>query len=130
MTPAAIQAALLARMSAVNIPPALPNQDYSGARPYVEILPRIADRGDDTLKGEMLREVGRLAVNVVVTADTGTDAADGYAQTIVGLFPKALRLPLTGGGEIVIQRPADVRGGFNDGPDWKVPVVVHYSAFA
>ncbi len=131
MNPEAIQSALLTRISGVGsgLPPAWPNRDYSDPRPYLEILPRIADRADETLKGTALRETGRLAVNVVVEVDSGTVAANTWAAIVAALFPKGLRLAFTGG-EIVVHRPVDVRGGFRDGADWKVPIVIHYEAFS
>ena len=108
-----------------------PNIDPQGPveRPFFEVQFPAQNRNGDFISADVTRETGRMAVVIVTEAGTGEDAASDYAEAVSDLFPQALRIPFTGG-EITIEQPADIRGGFRDGPDWRVPVIVQYSALA
>ena len=108
-----------------------PNVDPQGPveRPFFEVQFPAQNRNGDFLSADVTRETGRMAIVIVTEAGTGEDAASDYAEAVSDLFPQALRIPFTGG-EITIEQPADIRGGFRDGPDWRVPVIVQYSALA
>jgi len=97
------------------------------ARPYFEVIFPAADRYGQSLAGTLVRETGRMAVMIVVEADTGEDAANNFASAVSELFPQALRLPITGG-TITIEQPADIRGGYRDNSDWRVPIIIRYTA--
>ena len=125
-----IRNALKARLAGGSIGPggAWPNVDYAGARPYFEVTTEVFEREGGTLKGdEVLSETGQFNVIVVVDQGTGEDAALDYADAVAALFPEGYRIPITGG-EIIITRPADVRGGYPDDADYRVPVIVRYRA--
>jgi len=106
-----------------------PNVDPQSAmeRPFFEVLFPAQGRSGDYLSADVVRETGRMAIIVVVSGGTGEDAANDYAEAISDLFPQALRLSITGG-EITIEQPADIRGGFRDDSDWRIPVMISYSA--
>ncbi len=106
-----------------------PNVDPQGPmiRPYFELLFPVADRAGQSLNGKLIRETGRMSVIVVVKGGTGEAVANDYAEAIGDLFPQGLRIPITGG-VVTIQQPADIRGGFRDNSDWRVPVIIRYSA--
>lgn len=131
-----VQQALIDRMASVGaaLPPILPNRDATDANdtlPRVEFLPFVRARSGGTLAGgEDERETGRMVVNVVTALDKGTDEAHGYADQIAGLFPEGLRLMPDASHVVTIPAPPEVRGGFRDEVEWKVPVVVFYEAFA
>lgn len=106
-----------------------PNVGTAGAiaRPYFEVSFPAADRIGQSIKGTLIRETGRMSVILVVEGDTGEIAVNNFADAISDIFPQALRLPITGG-TVTISQPADIRPGYHDGPDWRVPVVIKYSA--
>ena len=106
-----------------------PNVDPQSAmdRPFFEVLFPAADRTGQSIKGTLIRETGRMAVMIVVRGGTGEDTVNDYAEAISDLFPQAMRLPITGG-TVTISQPADIRGGYRDDSDWRVPVIIRYSA--
>lgn len=108
-----------------------PNVDPQGpvTRPFFEVQFPAQNRNGEFLSADVTRETGRIAVVIVTEAGGGEDAANDYAEAVSDLFAQALRLPLTGG-EITIEQPADIRAGFRDGPDWRVPVIIQFSALA
>ena len=108
-----------------------PNVDPQGpvSRPFFEVQFPAQNRNGDYLSADVVRETGSMAVIVVVSGGTGEDAANDYAEAVSDLFPQSLRIAFTNG-EITIEQPVDIRGGFRDGPDWRVPVIVQYSALA
>jgi len=105
-------------------------------RPYLGVGFEVAARSGGTLKGnEVTREVGRMIVQVVTEragemaagAPQGEDAAYDHADSVAALFPEGLRLSITGG-QVVVTAPPEIRGGFPDESDWRVPVVIRYQA--
>ena len=106
----------------------MPNVDYSGSRPYIEVSFPDAARSGGTLKGgEIIREIGRMSVIVCTDLDKGEDEANDYADQVAAKFPEGKSFPITGG-KVIITAPPDIRGGFRDGPEWRVPVIVRYLA--
>lgn len=107
-----------------------PNVDAQGnpVRPYLEVaFPDIVVRTGSALKGNRVREVARMVVTVVVEEGTNEDAANDHADAVADLFPQGMQLAIPAG-KITIQQPAEIRGGFRDTPDWRVPVVIRYTA--
>jgi len=125
-----ITTALKARMAdgGLGIPGAWPNIGYDGALPYFEVTFTAEDR-TGPLRGTLQRETGTMAVIVAVDVDTGTVQADAYADAIAALFPGALRLPITGGVVTIIKTP-EIKGGYRADAEWRVPVLIRYSALA
>lgn len=116
----------------VGIPFVWPNVKSKADRPYISVAINATSRVDPSLKGgQILRETGvlTLVVSVDQNAPLGEDLANDYAETLSSLFPAGTRLDITGG-EITVQKPADIRGGFTDEGEWRVPVVVNYVAIA
>ena len=127
-----IRNALKARLAGGAIGPsrAHPNVTHSGKRPYFAISTEVFGREGGTLKGdEVLSETGQFNVIVVIdqNAKGGENSALDYADAVAALFPEGHRMAITGG-EIVITRPADIRGGYPDDADYRVPVTVRYRA--
>ena len=125
-----IRNALKSRLAGGAIGPsrAHPNVTHSGKRPYFAVSTEATEREGGTLKGdEVLSETGQFNVIVVVDQGTGEDAALDFADAVAELFPEGHRIPITGG-EIIITRPADIRGGYPDDADYRVPVIVRYRA--
>lgn len=112
-----------------------PNVATQGAteRPYFLVEFPVVGRTGGSLKGTAKRELGVMMVTVVTTAHTnnhavaGEDYANDLADEIEKLFPQALRMPIQDG-LVTIMQPADIRAGYKDGPDWRVPVAIQYSA--
>jgi len=106
------------------------NVNYDGTRPYFEVSTQSADRDGGGIKGDAYtREVGVLAVVVVVDQGGGENAALGYADQIAALFPMGSRIPFNGG-VITILRHPDINGGFPDEVSYRVPVTIRYSALS
>ena len=130
MKTADIRNALKARLAGGSLAPgaAWPNVDYAGARPYFAVSTETIEREGGTLKGdEVLSETGQFNVVIVVDQGGGEDDALDFADAVAALFPEGHRIPITGG-EIIITRPADIRGGYPDDADYRVPVIVRYRA--
>lgn len=106
-----------------------PNVASSGAtvRPHFEVVFIAHERTGSSIKGDTIREQGRMAITVVTEADKGEDDANDFADTLADLFPLAFRIPIPGG-LITIFQPTEIRPGYRDGPDWRVPVIVKYRA--
>jgi hypothetical protein len=107
----------------------MPAVDPQGAvdRPYFEVLFPDQFRTGPMLSADVIEETGIMSVVIVVEFGVGEDAANDFADAISDLFPQALDIAITGG-LITIEQPADIRGGFRDKNDWRVPVLVSYSA--
>lgn len=109
---------------------AWPNVEYSGARPYFDTSFTGLVREGGTLKGnEILKETGQFTAVVVVDHGIGENAAADYADAVAALFPEGQRIAITGG-EVVIRRPADIRGGYPTDTDYRMPVAIFYRATA
>lgn len=106
---------------------AWPNQNAPGSKPYIVFGMVRVNRRDDTLEGVQTISRGQLLLTVVTGEGISTRTANEKADQIAALFPKGRRIPVTGG-EIVIIKPADVREGFPQDGDWRVPVIIDYEA--
>lgn len=125
-----INNAIKSRLLSANVLPAVwPNVDpqESTDRPYIEVSFIDPVRLGPNIKGDRTRLVGRFSVVVVVDEGTGEDAAYDYANTVAELFPQGLRIQAASH-LITIQQPAEIRSGFRSSPDWRVPVIVQYTA--
>lgn len=112
-------------------PIAWPNQDMPDTAPQPRLEVTVDRNTDDDapLSGGLVRSQGFVRVLCIVKKGTSTSGVNGMAQCVRDLFPKALRLPVTGG-HVTISNVANVAAGFRDGPDWVVPVIVPYIAEA
>lgn len=127
-----IRNALKSRLAGGDLGPgaAWPNVDSTASRPYFAVSTEVLERVGGTLKGdEILYERGQFNVIVVVDQGGGEDAALDYADDVAALFLEGQRIDITDG-EIVIQRPADIRGGYPADADYRVPVIIRYRATA
>lgn len=125
-----IRNALKAVIEAANILPAAHENGTTATRPYLDVVIATARREVFPLRGGAAdREIGSMSVTIVVDEGTYTSAAYNYADQIAALFPMALRLPFTGG-VVTISGPPDVRPGFNASAEYRVPVIIPYTAIA
>jgi len=127
-----IRNALKSRLAGGAIGPsaAWPNVNHNGTQPYFDTSFTGIVREGGTLKGnEILSETGQFNAVIVVDQGGGEDAAADYADAVAALFPEGQRISITGG-EIVIRRPVDIRGGYPTDADYRVPVAIHYRATA
>lgn len=123
---------LKARLDTLSPSPAYswPNVKSSVDRPWVEVSINATGRDDPSLKGgSILREEGLLTCVVVydLSADGGEDGANDLADRIANLFISGTKLSITNG-EIFFRTAPEIRGGFVDGNEWRVPVVIRYVA--
>ena len=106
-----------------------PNKDVpvGTAHPYLIFDHVPVSRKDNTLNGG--GEIVSGFVQITVMSDIGKFAtgATTLADSIAALFPYTLRLPVTGGTITIIQ-PPEVKQGYPDGPHWRTPVRIPYSA--
>lgn len=97
------------------------------APPYLtfELVP--TGRIDDTLDGSGALFTGYAQITVVTKLGDKAISARSIAETVAGTFPMTLRLE-TPTGIVTVTRATDVRQGFRDGPNWRIPVRVYYEA--
>lgn len=132
--PQDVEDALNAQLNSPSLgyPIAWPNKDFSAARPRLEVDYSGGDAEGGTLKGggANMRVSGLMTVSVVTDlgGDSGTDTANGIAALVAARFTEGLRLPLDGGGTVLVTKPASIRKGFPGEGDWRVPVVVNWLA--
>jgi len=128
MNEADIEAAIKARFAGGWLvwPIAWPNQNAPGTVPFivVEIVP--TGRSDAALAGGAEIAAGFIMAKVVVQEGVSTDAANRKAQDIADLFPKGLRIAVTGGSVITITKPSEPLQGFNAGQRWHKPVRITF----
>lgn len=130
----AIDVAILAVIEAAAILPAAQENGGTVSRPYLDIAQATARREVIRIMGgHAQREIGSYAATVVVDEGTNTRAAKAYADQVIALFPNGLRLPFAGGfvtiggqGTTATER----RPGFNAGAEYRVPVIIPYTAIA
>lgn len=124
-----IEVALKAAIDGAGLswPIAYPNINFGGQKPYIAVQFVRVGRRDDTHEGVLTISRGQLIANVVVAIGGSTKTANQKADQIAALFPMGRRIPVTGG-EIVIMKPADIRGGYPQDADWRTPVFVDYEA--
>jgi Bacteriophage related domain of unknown function len=95
--------------------------------PYLIFDHVPVSRIDDTLTGGGTIVRGFAVVTVMSEINVFATSASAIADSIAALFPYTLRLAVTGG-TITINNPPEVQQGYRDGPHWRVPVKIPYSA--
>jgi len=130
MNEADIENAIKARLAGGGLtwPIAWPNQNAPGTVPFIALDIVSTGRTDAALAGGAEIAEGFVMAKVVVQEGTSTDAANRKAQAIADLFPKGLRLAVTGGGEITITKPSEPIQGFNANQKWHKPVRITFMA--
>jgi hypothetical protein len=130
MNPKFIKSALKARLAEgstlVGVWPNVDPQEEM-VRPYFEVDFAAVDRTGPAIKGTSVREVGRMSVVMVVESGTSEDDVSDYAYALGQLFNQGHRIS-TVDSMITIQEPPDFRAGFRDGPDFRLPVIIRYTA--
>ena len=106
-----------------------PNKDVPTGtpHPYLIFTHVPVSRADSTLTGGGTIVRGFAQITIMSDIGVFSTAATTIADSIAALFPYTLRLPVTGG-TITINNPPEVQQGYPDGPHWRVPVRIPYSA--
>ena len=107
---------------------AMPNVPEPGALPRYEFEMVAADRIGLLAPGEGVRENGRFQLTAVTDAGEGEGAALTMADALAGAVPDGLWLTFASG-RLRIMGPPSARPGYRDGPEWRVPVLVKYTAY-
>lgn len=109
-------------------PIAWENKDASPARPYLAVeMVRVSRRAPGLSGGAVIAR-GFMQVTVVTAVDKWAYPAERLAQQVADRFPKALRLAGPSGGYVTVTEAPDIKQGYRDGPDWRVPVQIDYWA--
>jgi len=107
---------------------AWPNVKDSGTTPRLEVEFTGVRQEGGTLKGnEVHYEEGTMMVIVAAAKGGGTDAGLDLAGAVAARFPEGSRLTITGGTVTIMARP-DIRGGFPDDTNYRIPVAIRYRA--
>jgi hypothetical protein len=131
MTETGIEAALLAHLAAMTpaLPIVKPNERSPNAKPYLAFEVVRVSRRIPALANGVTVSRGFVQITVVHDANTGTDTAGADADAVAAHYPKLLKLAVTGG-KITIMDTPEIREGFRDRADWRVPVRVPYQAIS
>lgn len=126
---ATIENALKARIGGAGlaIPIRWPNESAPATRPYYQVDFADSAREGGALKGaaNIERIEGVIVVTVAVDNDTHTTVANGYADTLVDVFPEGTKINVTGG-QITIRMPTIFKG-FEANGHWRVPIRIPYT---
>lgn len=125
-----IENAMMARLgnAGLGISIAWPNVDFDDSRPYLDVSFAGGDRIGGSLKGnEIERASGIMQVAVATDLGIGTDTAKGWADQVAALYPEGTRISITGG-TVLIPSPPSIRAGLIAGAEWRVPVLIAYTA--
>lgn len=101
-----------------------PNSDTLPQKPYLLIDVTTISRSNRSLSGGIEKAEGICQVTLVSETDEDEMASNKEAQKIKDLFPYGLRI----GNEVLVTKPADIKQGYRDGPDWRTPVHIEYLA--
>jgi hypothetical protein len=107
-----------------------PNElsDEASPTPRLEVTFAGYDWTGRTLKGnEIHRVTGLMIVTIVIERGKSPSQATDYADALRALFYEGRRITITGG-EITILAPAQPRGGLQDPPEYRLPVVIQWEA--
>lgn len=125
---------LAQRLEYLDIDPPLPigwpNRDVPPGTPHPYLIFQHVpvSRTDDTLNGGGEIITGFAVVTIMAKPGEFATKANRLADHIRALYPYTLRLPVIGGEITISQPPYKMDDGYPDGPHWRVPVRIPYSA--
>jgi len=105
---------------------AVQNRDAKFSLPYLDFRHVPVSTEDNTLDSTGRRQLGICLVTVVADRDKMTTRANQIADQVRARFPRGLRLPVSGKGDILISRHPEAVAPFQDGPHWRQPVRITY----
>lgn len=115
--------------SHLDYPVAWPNKDFpAGVATYLVFQVVRTSVASCLLAGVKVASSGYVMIGVVDRANNFAVDANRIADIVAGNFRMGLRIAVPGGGEITISQPPQIMSGYPDGPAWRVPVKVHYTA--
>jgi hypothetical protein len=82
---------------------------------------------DTTLTGGGEIKTGFASIHIMARINTYARESRELAQRIKEVYPYTLRLPIEGG-DVTIHKPCEVMQGYPDGPYYRTPITVPYSA--
>jgi hypothetical protein len=104
---------------------AWPNITYAGTKPYIAVqFVGVSTRHID-IQAQHEVHIGMYALAIVSATETGQALSYAKAQAIKNGFPAGLRLNAASG-ELIITKPAEIKDGFRDGADWRLPVIIEF----
>lgn len=99
-----------------------------GSKPYLVVqMVRTGRQNLDIAGGAGTFSQGFVQITAVTELGKWATEAENMADNIAAHFPKALRLVVAGGTVVVTSAP-DIKTAFRDGPDWRLPVQIEYTA--
>lgn len=107
-----------------------PNENGSAARPRLEAeFSGLAQVGEALAGARKVdRRTGTLNIALVVAEGDGTGGADDLADSIADRFTEGHRYPILGGAVVVTR--SEVRDGLDANGEWRVPILVRFTAEA
>lgn len=114
---------------------AFPNVDYPAPGqtkqwPRLRVEWAASNNRNQFIKGDAAEfQQGRVSIAVITEQGKGETVPNQIAAQVKALFPDNLSIPMPSC-VIRITDPCDVIGGYRDGPNWRVPVMVKYEARA
>lgn len=103
-----------------------PNRDLDSARPLIVFTHNVVSRREAGINGGGAMQEGFVEATVLIDAGDFANEAMQWADAIIARFPKALRLALANGGQVVIQSAQVMGAGYRDGRDYRLPVRIAY----
>jgi hypothetical protein len=113
---------------ALGLPIAWPNMNYSGVKPYlaVQIVIVSVENTDVTALKETTK--GKYNLAIVSDLEKGQTFSIQKGALIKNGFPAGLRIGAASG-IMTIMKPPEIRDGFRDEADWRVPVIIDFQTF-
>jgi hypothetical protein len=105
------------------------NQNANPARPFLFVQHVPTERLDQTIAGGQLISRGFMSVTAVIDEGVFATGAMTLLDQVAVLFPKGLRLTISGG-VITIPQPPRILPGFQDVADYRRVIQVFYDASA
>lgn len=133
MTPAEIKTALGSRLGTAGISglqllfPNVPADPDPPVKPYASVAFLSGGVLDGSLGGGWPVTNGSMIVVVVTEEGSGTVEGDGFVQAVAALFPRGLRLAVTGGFVEIHEQPQP-KPGYLQGGAWRTPIEIPFRA--
>lgn len=81
---------------------------------------------DNTLDSTFPEWRGQVLITVLTDRNDMARQSRQLADTVMGRYPKGLRLNAGAGFSVLVTKPPEPRTGFPDGSDWRLPIVIDY----
>lgn len=110
-----------------NVPPICwPNRDMHQVRPVLIFDHSVTSRIGNGMDGVAIVQEGFIQVTALVKSGEFATEANSIADQVISRFAPKTKLALESGGYVMIQSTRVSGAGYNDGPDFRLPVVITY----